>query len=133
MIAVFGVLIANYVIRSLALYKIAQKRQVCNPIFAWIPIADCYLIGSLAQEIDYRKTGHERKWGKAMLILAAIGRCSLIAVYVVYFISVFMMAIGELQYSNGYAAGAFVIGLIITIVLIYAIIIVSVLVAVSSC
>lgn len=50
---VFG--IAFYIINAIALYGIAKNRGYDKPWLAWIPYANKYLMGAVADDINYRK------------------------------------------------------------------------------
>jgi hypothetical protein len=48
---VFAILIAFYVILSLALYQMAKNANLENPWLAWIPYLDLYIIGKLIKSL----------------------------------------------------------------------------------
>lgn len=70
-IAVIGVAIADYVMTSLSLYTIAQRRGVPNPWLAWIPVVSSWTLGDIVDEYDGRN-GLKRKWRVALLVLSII-------------------------------------------------------------
>lgn len=74
-------LLVQYVLTSMALYTLAKRRGVANPFLAWIPVADSYITGVLAEGYDARE-GHKRGWGKVLLIMSVIGNGGVIAGYV---------------------------------------------------
>ncbi len=45
------VLVVSYVFFGIALYKIAQRRNIENPWLAWVPIANYYLLGQVVDQI----------------------------------------------------------------------------------
>ena len=54
-----------YVFSSLGLYRILQNRGVPNPWMAWVPVANYYAQGAVADDINLRtrgKTTHLRHW-----------------------------------------------------------------------
>ncbi len=56
--------IALYVLSSLGLYTIAQRRGLNSPWLAWIPVARVWLLGSLSDQYRYvtrRQTSSRRK------------------------------------------------------------------------
>ncbi len=68
--ALFG--IAGYVLTALAIYTIARRRGLNNPWLAWIPVANCWLLGSLSDQYQYvvkGKNTSRRKWLLGLNIL----------------------------------------------------------------
>lgn len=59
--------IATYVLTALALYTIAKRRGLKNPWLAWIPIADCWLLGSLSDQYRYVVHGEHKSKRKILL------------------------------------------------------------------
>lgn len=56
-----------YVFTSLSLQKIASRRRVSKPWFAWIPIFNVWLLGAIANDYD-RQNGKNSHWGSNLLI-----------------------------------------------------------------
>ena len=59
-----GFALLLYVFRSMGVYSIAKRRELKNPWFAWIPVVDQYLLGSLSDQYQYvakRKVKNKRK------------------------------------------------------------------------
>ena len=74
--------IASYVLTALALYTIARRRGLKNPWLAWIPVADCWLLGSLSDQYRYVVKGEHKSKRKILLffrILASYLWVSLMA------------------------------------------------------
>ncbi len=68
--AFFG--IASYVLTALAIYTIARRRGLNNPWLAWVPVANCWLLGSLSDQYQYvvkGKNTSRRKWLLGLNIL----------------------------------------------------------------
>ena len=59
--------IAGYVLTALALYTIARRRGLKNPWLAWIPVADCWLLGSLSDQYRYVVKGEHKAKRKLLL------------------------------------------------------------------
>ena len=59
--------IAGYVLTALALYTIARRRGLKNPWLAWIPVADCWLLGSLSDQYRYVVKGEHKSKRKILL------------------------------------------------------------------
>lgn len=82
---IFGVVC--YVLRSMALYTMAQRRQIRNAWLAWVPVLSCWILGSLSDQYRYVVKGQiksKRKWLLGMNILEMIlSACMLVvAVYI---------------------------------------------------
>ena len=57
--------IATYVLSALAIYNISRRRGLKKPWLAWIPVVNCWLLGSLSDQYQYVVKGEiksKRKW-----------------------------------------------------------------------
>lgn len=45
--------IASYVLSAMALYAIAKRRGLACPWMAWVPVVNCWLLGSLSDQYQY--------------------------------------------------------------------------------
>lgn len=79
---IIGIGIASYIIQSLALQGIAKRRGINNPWLSWIPVANTWIIGSIADEYDNRN-GIKRKWRVLLLTLSII----IVAIAVLFYIA----------------------------------------------
>lgn len=66
--AVLG--IASYVLTALALYTISQRRGIHKPWLAWIPVVNCWLLGSLSDQYQYVVKGVNKSKRKFLLGLS---------------------------------------------------------------
>ena len=64
--------IAMYVLSSLGLYTLAKRRGIKNPWISWIPVANCWIIGSLSDQYRYVVKGQVKNKRKTLLILNII-------------------------------------------------------------
>lgn len=64
--------IAAYVMTSLALYTIAQRRGLNRPWLAWIPVVNCWIVGSLSDQYRYVVKDEIKSKRKVLLILQLI-------------------------------------------------------------
>lgn len=97
--AVFlGVLAVRYVLTALSLYNLAKRRGVEYPILAWIPVADNYVVGSIADEYDGRM-GVARGWRKVLITLSIVGVVGVIVSYVGVFATVIVTAFKYAPYE----------------------------------
>ena len=61
--------IATYVLTALALYTLAQRRGLNRPWLAWIPVINCWILGSLSDQYRYVVKGEIRSKRKVLLTL----------------------------------------------------------------
>ena len=117
---VFGALaFASYILTSLSLYTIGSRRLIKNSWLSWLPIGKEYILGKIAEEYD-AKNGINRKWGKIMLILSAIGNIGFVVFFVVYFVSVIMaMSIGDTGINVEAFRHSALIGIVLSFLLAY--------------
>lgn len=85
-VVVVGLAITFYVLRSLGLYTIAKRRGINNPWFAWLPVLNSYLEGSISDQYQYVVKGKIKSKRKVMLTLAIIMAVLYVAFFVCYFI-----------------------------------------------
>lgn len=64
--------IASYVLTALALYTIARRRGLRRPWLAWIPIADCWLLGSLSDQYRYVVKGEHKSKRRILLFFRIV-------------------------------------------------------------
>ena len=61
--------IATYVLTALALYTMAQRRGIKNAWLSWVPVINCWIIGSLSDQYRYVVKGEIKNKRKTLLIL----------------------------------------------------------------
>ena len=57
--------IASYVLTAAAIYTISRRRGLRKPWLAWIPVVNCWLLGSISDQYQYVVKGQnrsKRKW-----------------------------------------------------------------------
>lgn len=64
--------IAAYVLTALALYTMAQRRGLNRPWLAWIPVVNCWIVGSLSDQYRYVVKDEIKSKRKVLLILRLI-------------------------------------------------------------
>ena len=99
----FGV--AAYILTALAIYTISRRRGLSKPWLAWVPLVNCWLLGSLSDQYQYVVKGEnksKRKWLIVLRILKAA---------LVFAISAFAIAmlgsVVKASYYGGYLEGEF--------------------------
>ncbi len=64
------VAILFYVLRALGFHTIAKRRGIAHPWLAWIPIANYYLIGRIADEYDERFFNKRSSYAALLLAMS---------------------------------------------------------------
>ena len=86
-----GIGLASYIMNAIALYKIADRRQIPNPWMSWLPFTRDWLIGSIVDDYDGRN-GIKRKWRVTLLILSLISAIGILVTYVAMFAGILVLA-----------------------------------------
>ena len=66
--------IASYILTALAIYTISRRRGLNKPWLAWVPVVNCWLLGSLSDQYQYVVKGEnksKRKWLITLNVLKA--------------------------------------------------------------
>ena len=71
-IPAFVIQIAVYVLSSLALYTIAKRRGLNHAWLSWIPVANVWILGSIADQYRYVARGEIKSKRKVLLTLNII-------------------------------------------------------------
>lgn len=78
-----GVAVLVYILKALALYTIAKRRNIKKPWLVWIPVVNVWILGSVSDQYQYvvkRQVKNKRKVLLGLNIaMAAIGSVVLIA------------------------------------------------------
>lgn len=80
-LALFAFAIASYILQGIGLMTMAKKLMIANPWMSFIPVAQLYLLGKIA-EFDVKPGATPRKWGRILLTLSVIPFVILIVFYV---------------------------------------------------
>ena len=91
-LVILGLLLANYIVNSLALYTIADRRRISNPWLAWIPYGNLWIIGSIVDCHD-RQKGGEKKWRRILLALGLSAVVGIVLMYIFIIVFAVMMAL----------------------------------------
>lgn len=84
--------IVMYVFQSLGLYAMAQKRGLKRPWLAWVPVGDCWILGSLADQYRYVAKGEVKNRRKILMALYIV-LYALLIVFFAFFIYFLITAI----------------------------------------
>ncbi|MBQ4641750.1 MAG: hypothetical protein IJB47_03970 [Oscillospiraceae bacterium] len=80
----FGIL--SYVLLSMGLYKIANRRQIRNSWLAWIPVGNMWILGSISDQYRYVAKGQIKNRRKVLLGLNIAIVALTVVCYVISFI-----------------------------------------------
>jgi len=64
--------IVAYVLTALAIYTVSRRRGLNNPWLAWIPVVNCWLLGSLSDQYQYVVKGENKSRRKWLLVLNVV-------------------------------------------------------------
>ena len=75
--------IAAYVLTAIALYTLASRRGLKNAWLSWVPVVNCWIIGSLSDQYRYVVKGEVKNKRKALIVLQIISWILVIAIFAV--------------------------------------------------
>lgn len=84
--------IASYVLTALALYTIAKRRRIHSPWMAWVPVVNCWLLGSLSDQYQYVVKGRHTYRRRTLLALDILKCILLVMVTVLAMVLTFQTA-----------------------------------------
>ena len=76
--------LASYILQSLSMYTIAQRRRIKKPWLSWIPFGSLWILGSIADQYQYVVKGQVKNKRKALLTLEILIAVAIIAVFVLW-------------------------------------------------
>lgn len=101
LLLIYGVLflclIANYVISSIGLYRMARTRGIPAPGLAWVPFGRDWLLGGISGNL--KLGNYTLKNTKLWLVLVPV--ISILAIFVMYFVMIFGVLFTSLFSSVG--------------------------------
>lgn len=78
--------ILSYVLTGVALYTIAKRRGLNRPWLSWVPVVNCWILGSVSDQYQYVVRGENRSKRKSLLVLnllsAALGAAAVVMLVV---------------------------------------------------
>lgn len=109
--------ITTYVLYSLGLYTIAQRRRISKPWLAWIPVGNLWLLGSISDQYQHMTKGKVTGRRKILLGLS-------IAAVAIYFVWIFGVVLGiVLAEASGMAAAGSVLIMLLGLLVFFGIVI----------
>ncbi len=107
--------VVSYVLHSIGLYTIANRRSIHHSWLAWIPVGNLWLLGSVSDQYQYVVKGKIKNRRKAMLWMYI----ALVAVYLVWFIFMVVNAFSanNMDTANAGAVIGIIVGVLAIVVL----------------
>lgn len=98
---IFAVAIGAYVLQSIGMYTIAQRRGIRHPWLAWVPVGNMWILGSISDQYQYVTQGKVRNRRKLLLGLeiALVALALAICGVAVYAAVQTIMAGGDATYA----------------------------------
>lgn len=93
-LGVIGICIAQYIMQSMAMYTIADRRGVKNAWLAWIPVGESWVAGKVVDEYDERNDT-KKNWAKTLLTLSLAGGGFFVVTYVAFFAFLIVTAVSR--------------------------------------
>lgn len=94
------VAIASYVFCALALYTIAQRREIKKAWLAWVPVLNVWILGSISDQYRYVVKGEIRSKRKVLLTLNIINFILGWAAVIKVIVTIVMLAMGRVDLNN---------------------------------
>lgn len=104
-----------YVFSALALYTIAQRRQISKPWLAWIPVVNVWILGSLSDQYRYVVKDQVKSKRKTLLVLSIINTLLTTAAVVCCIVMVVRLVTGSMQGMSENALGREIMGSVLTV------------------
>ena len=92
--------VAAYVFTALAIYTIAQRRQIKHAWMAWVPVVNVWILGSISDQYRYVVKGEIRNKRKVLLITSILQCVLAWAAVIKMIITLVNLAISGGQMSN---------------------------------
>lgn len=89
--------IASYVLTSMALYAMAKRRGIHKPWLAWVPVFNCWILGSLSDQYRYVVRGENRSKRRWLLALKLMSTAADMVVTVMSFGTVMQLLGGAVR------------------------------------
>ena len=90
--------IAAYVLTALAISAVSRRRGLSKPWLAWVPVVNCWLLGSLSDQYQYVVKGEnksKRKWLLVLNIVKAVLMLTVVVLAAVLVVGAFFQGPGR--------------------------------------
>ncbi len=107
--------VAGYVLTALALYTISQRRGIHKPWLAWIPVVNCWLLGSISDQYQYVVGGVNKSKRKFLLGLSITNFVLGAGIGVMAVVMIVKAIFGISDYASDEAIAAAILGPVMSI------------------
>ena len=101
-----------YILESLGMYKIAQRRGIHNPWLAWVPVGNLWILGSISDQYQYVVKGKRTNRRKILLGMSLGSVGTVLLMFVVIIAAAVKAALGGSN-ADAAAAGLMIIGVML--------------------
>lgn len=91
------VAVASYVFTALAMYTIAQRREIKKAWLAWVPVLNVWILGSISDQYRYVAKGEIRNKRKVLLTVSILQFIANTAAVIKVIVSVVLAVTGMAQ------------------------------------
>lgn len=105
--------IVSYVLHSIGLYSIAERRGIHHSWLAWIPLGNLWVLGSISDQYQYVAKGKIKNRRKSMLWLSL----ATIAVYLIWVIFLVVSIFSDGEFLTVFIMLLGIIGLMVTAII----------------
>ncbi len=102
--------IVSYVLQSIGLYSIAERRGIHHSWLAWIPLGNLWVLGSISDQYQYVAKGKIKNRRKSMLWLSV----AIIAVYLIWVVFLVLSMFSNDDFLTVFIILIGIIGLMVT-------------------
>lgn len=99
-----------YILQSLGMYTIAQRRGIRNPWLAWVPVGNLWIMGSISDQYQYVVKGKRTNRRKILLGMSLGSVGTIILMFVVILVAAINMALSRSEAEAATVAGLMIIG-----------------------
>lgn len=85
MLVALAISVGTYVMQSLSLYSIADRRGIRNPWLAWLPVGDAWILGCISDQYRYVVKGRVKSKRKALLVMNILMYVAFALIFVMAF------------------------------------------------
>ena len=88
--------IATYVLSSLSLYTIANRRGISKPWLGWIPVLNVWILGSISDQYRYVAKGQVKSKRKVLLVLNILSCVLSVSIIIACIVAVVQLISGAM-------------------------------------
>lgn len=93
--------IATYVLTAIGLYTIAKRRGIYHAWLSWVPVLNCWVLGSISDQYHYVVKGENKSKRKVLLTLNILTNLTSIIILVICGVMIFNVVNGAINDMSG--------------------------------